>query len=123
MSVEACGVDLQTAVEVVRMHVLDPSVPCLLLQRSTDKLQPSLVEVEAELVSAGHPDEHRGCVSNDAKTLLAFLKRLVLLSNTPLALKRLGRVNREAASVDEVAVFKEDIGVDLDMPDLSVFAA
>jgi hypothetical protein len=48
--IEVANIHLEAALEVIWVHVLCPTIPRLLFQRSPDEIQPDLVEVEAKLV-------------------------------------------------------------------------
>src|ERR1051326_3775070 len=57
--IKRINVNLETAIEIFRMHVLRPAVSLFLLQATSDEVQPALVEVVAKLVSSRHPYHHR----------------------------------------------------------------
>src|SRR5690348_3870202 len=76
-SVKALDVDLEAAFEILRVHILGPPVTGFLFKRAPDKVQPPFIEIKTELVGAGHPDQDRRCVGNDAEPLLAFAESLL----------------------------------------------
>ena len=71
-AIKGVSIDLKTSVEIFAMNTLCPPMAKLLLQAPTRKVEPTLVEKVAQLIRAGHPDHHRRCVSQGAKTSLAF---------------------------------------------------
>src|SRR5258708_29027242 len=73
------NIDFETAVEVFTVHACCPRFVEYLLQRAASKFEPSLIEKGAELVCARHPDHHRRCVGEGAKTSLALPQRLLRL--------------------------------------------
>src|SRR5215467_10008731 len=61
-----------TSPQVVGVDRFRPTIPELLLKRSSAEIQPALVEVRAELVRTRHPD-HYGCaVGNQPESLFAL---------------------------------------------------
>src|SRR5947209_278496 len=66
------GVNLETALQIVRMHALSPAVPHFLMQTSAGKLQPRLVKESAKFVDGGHPDKNWCGIGHNSETLLAF---------------------------------------------------
>ena len=65
----------KTALRVIGVDALDPSVAQLLLHRPARKAQPGLVEKGAELVRAGDPHHHRRRVRQIAEERFAFAQR------------------------------------------------
>src|SRR5438477_10279004 len=69
--IECLRVNLETPLQIVRMHAFDPSISDFLLQATAGKLEPRLVKKSAEFIQARHPDKHRRRVGHDPETLLA----------------------------------------------------
>src|SRR5215470_14322099 len=66
--VKGFGVSLKASLQIVRMHAFRPAVSHFLFQRAAGKLEPGLVEEDAELVHTRHPNKDRGSIGNNAKT-------------------------------------------------------
>src|SRR5258708_21144167 len=77
--VKGFNIDFGTAREVFTVNAFCPPVAEFLPQRAASKVEPSLIEKGAELVCARHPDHHRRCVGEGAKTSLALPQRLLRL--------------------------------------------
>src|SRR5438128_627868 len=73
--IKCLGVNLETPLEIVRMHAFGPAISHFLFYRATSKFQPWFVEEGAELVQARHPDQHRRRVGHGTKTNLALQQR------------------------------------------------
>src|ERR1035437_4915001 len=56
-AVEGTGIDLDAALQVLRMHALGPPVSEFPIEGATREIQPRLVEVVAFLVGFGGPDQ------------------------------------------------------------------
>src|SRR5690348_11200612 len=74
--IKVADIDLQAAVKVVGVDVFGPAIARFLLQSAPDEIQPNLVEVEAKLVGARHPDHDGRGLGDHAETLLALPQRL-----------------------------------------------
>src|ERR1035437_2726238 len=71
--IKTVNVNLQTTSTVIRMHILGPAVALLLLHRPACEIEPDLIEVVAELVGAGGPDEHGCRIGQSGESLFTFL--------------------------------------------------
>src|SRR5512133_1406041 len=67
------------------MNAFRPTVPKFLFFRPTPELKPGLIDVVAQLVGSGHPDQYRRTVGDQAEAFLA-LAPLKLRSTTSLPL-------------------------------------
>src|SRR5215470_11096963 len=54
------------------MNALDPTISQLCFERASGKFKPTLVEVCAQLVDAGHPDHHRRCICKKAEAFFSL---------------------------------------------------
>src|SRR6266480_5806485 len=70
--IKCLRVNLETSLQIVRVHTLSPTISHFLLQAAAGKLQPGLVKESVTLIHAGHPDKNWGGISHDPETLLAF---------------------------------------------------
>ena len=71
-TLEVAGVDLHAPIKVIGVHAFGPAVPQFLFQATAGEAQPGLIEVVAELVRAGCPDQGGTAVGQGAIVLLAF---------------------------------------------------
>jgi hypothetical protein len=55
-----------------------PAVPEFLLERSSGKVEPRVVDVSAKFVGASHPDEGGCSVGYQAEALFTFAKLLLV---------------------------------------------
>src|SRR5213078_2328692 len=70
--IECVRVNLETPLQIVRVHAFGPAISHFLLDCAAGKLHPGFVKESAEFVRPGHPDKDRSRVSHDPETLLAF---------------------------------------------------
>src|SRR5450432_3098870 len=77
--VKGICIDCKTSVEVVAVNTIGPPIAELLFQRAAGKVEPALVEKDAEFVCARHPEHDRRGVGHDAKTSLALPQRFFSL--------------------------------------------
>jgi hypothetical protein len=73
-SIERCSVSVKACLKIFGVNTLRPAVAQLFLHGAPAEFQPRLVEVCAEFVGTGYPDHRRCSVSDELKTLLAFLQ-------------------------------------------------
>src|ERR1700739_237568 len=67
----------KTSLQVIWVDAFCPADAEFFLHGTPREIQPGLVEVCKKLVRAGHPDEYRCSVCDQAKTLFALLKPLL----------------------------------------------
>src|SRR5690349_16132 len=71
------AVDLEIALAIERIKSDLPAVADLLLLRASRKVQPRLIEVIAQAVHTGAPDQYRRRIRDAAKARIAFAQRLL----------------------------------------------
>src|SRR6266480_498474 len=76
---ECLRVNLETPLQIVRVHAFDPAISHFLLQAASGKVEPRFVKESAEFVQARHPDKDGRRVSYDSETFFAFPKRALRL--------------------------------------------
>jgi hypothetical protein len=76
-------VSIEAMIEVIGVNAFNPPVAHLLVNRAPCEIQPRLVEVIAEPVYAGLPDQDRGGVGHRAESPIAFTQGFF----SPLALR------------------------------------
>src|SRR6266849_2032883 len=76
-TIKGLRVRVQASLQIVGMNPFRPSVPEFGVHGSPGEDQPWLIEVRAQLVDTGHPDQYRRAIRDQAKTLVALLHRLV----------------------------------------------
>src|SRR5581483_3796426 len=70
--IKGADVDLKAALKIIGMYILRPTVSCLLLQSAPHKFQPCLVEVVAELICSGHPNQDWRGIGDQAQPLFTM---------------------------------------------------
>src|SRR5262245_35713549 len=75
--VEGIDVALETAVQILRVNSLCPTIAKFLLQGPAGKVEPALVEKGAGLVRVRHPDHHRRRIRHGVKASFALPQRFV----------------------------------------------
>src|SRR5205823_13163453 len=70
--IKCLRVNLETSLQIVRVHTLSPTISHFLIHCATGKLKPALVEESAEFVQARHPDKDGRGVGYHGEALFAL---------------------------------------------------
>src|SRR6059058_6689099 len=86
--IKCLRVNLETSLQIVRVHTLSPTISHFLLHCATGKLKPALVEESAEFVQARHPDKDGRRVGYHAETLFALAQLSLTIARSSMTAAR-----------------------------------